>query len=54
MPDFPEIELSPGVELPEDCTLEDVDTLRSIYREHCEVTSLKYYSPETLLKGIEI
>ncbi|XP_021921953.1 transcription factor RFX3-like [Zootermopsis nevadensis] len=34
--DFPEIEFPPGFVLPEDCTLEDVDTLRSIYREHCE------------------
>lgn len=37
IPDFPDIELTPGMQLPEDCTLEDVDTLRSIYREHCEV-----------------
>ncbi|XP_046995248.1 DNA-binding protein RFX2 isoform X1 [Schistocerca americana] len=35
IPDFPEIEMS-NVVLPEECTLEDVDTLRSIYREHCE------------------
>ncbi|CAG2065744.1 unnamed protein product, partial [Timema podura] len=28
IPDFPEIDFSPGLSLPEDCTLEDVDTLR--------------------------
>ncbi|KAI5750517.1 hypothetical protein M8J76_016329 [Diaphorina citri] len=35
IPDFPEIDLSEDC-LPEDCTIEDVDTFRSIYREHCE------------------
>jgi regulatory factor X 1/2/3 len=37
IPDFPDIEFPSGLALPEDCTLEDVDTFRSIYREHCEV-----------------
>lgn len=34
LPDFPEIVV--GHSLPEECTLEDIDTFRSIYREHCE------------------
>ncbi|XP_021694117.1 DNA-binding protein RFX2 isoform X4 [Aedes aegypti] len=34
IPQFPVISLNHP--LPEDITLEDVDTLRSIYREHCE------------------
>ncbi|KAL1465705.1 hypothetical protein WDU94_005253 [Cyamophila willieti] len=33
--ELPEIDLSED-DLPEDCTIEDVDTFRSIYREHCE------------------
>ncbi|XP_034934606.1 DNA-binding protein RFX2-like isoform X3 [Chelonus insularis] len=36
IPDFPEIIVGHGSSLPEDCTLEDIDTFRSIYREHCE------------------
>ncbi|XP_032684856.1 DNA-binding protein RFX2 isoform X2 [Odontomachus brunneus] len=36
IPDFPEIFISHDASLPEDCTLEDIDTFRSIYREHCE------------------
>ncbi|XP_020286707.1 DNA-binding protein RFX2 isoform X3 [Pseudomyrmex gracilis] len=36
IPDFPEIFISHDSTLPEDCTLEDIDTFRSIYREHCE------------------
>ncbi|XP_078043754.1 regulatory transcription factor Rfx isoform X2 [Augochlora pura] len=36
IPEFPEIIVSHGSSLPEDCTLEDIDTFRSIYREHCE------------------
>ncbi|XP_011868958.1 PREDICTED: DNA-binding protein RFX2 isoform X7 [Vollenhovia emeryi] len=36
IPDFPEIFISHDSSLPEDCTLEDIDTFRSIYREHCE------------------
>lgn len=35
IPDFPEIDLSEDC-LPDDCTVDDVDTFRSIYREHCE------------------
>ena len=38
IPDFPRIEFPSHSLLPEDCTLEDVDTFRSIYREHCEVS----------------
>lgn len=34
IPIFPQIEITHP--LPEDVTLEDIDTLRSIYREHCE------------------
>lgn len=37
IPEFPDIELPAGYSLPEDCSIEDVDTFRSIYREHCEV-----------------
>ncbi|KAJ8668157.1 hypothetical protein QAD02_009820 [Eretmocerus hayati] len=33
IPDFPEIIMAG---LPDECTLEDIDTFRSIYREHCE------------------
>ncbi|XP_025153808.1 DNA-binding protein RFX2 isoform X6 [Harpegnathos saltator] len=36
IPDFPEIFIGHDSSLPEDCTLEDIDTFRSIYREHCE------------------
>ncbi|XP_029178995.1 DNA-binding protein RFX2 isoform X3 [Nylanderia fulva] len=36
IPDFPEIFISHDSSLPEDCTYEDIDTFRSIYREHCE------------------
>ncbi|XP_065211481.1 DNA-binding protein RFX2-like isoform X2 [Planococcus citri] len=36
IPDFPEITFNNGT-LPEDCSLDDVDTFRSIYREHCEM-----------------
>ncbi|XP_063230832.1 DNA-binding protein RFX2-like isoform X2 [Bacillus rossius redtenbacheri] len=53
IPDFPEIDFSPGLSLPEDCTLEDVDTLRSIYREHCEafldaIVNLEFQTVESL------
>ncbi|KAF4525703.1 hypothetical protein B566_EDAN011495, partial [Ephemera danica] len=52
IPMFPEIDFA-GLELPEDCTYEDVDTLRSIYREHCEafldaVTTLEFSTVESL------
>ncbi|XKL62591.1 hypothetical protein PGB90_002424 [Kerria lacca] len=36
IPDFPEISFRNGT-LPSDCSLDDVDTFRSIYREHCEM-----------------
>ncbi|XP_076653229.1 regulatory transcription factor Rfx isoform X4 [Halictus rubicundus] len=36
IPEFPEIIVTHGSSLPEDCNLEDIDTFRSIYREHCE------------------
>ena len=37
IPEFPEIALGQhSAALPDDCTLEDIDTFRSIYREHCE------------------
>ncbi|XP_048505807.1 DNA-binding protein RFX2 isoform X13 [Athalia rosae] len=36
IPEFPEIDVGHGSALPDDCTLEDIDTFRSIYREHCE------------------
>ncbi|KAJ8888251.1 hypothetical protein PR048_007738 [Dryococelus australis] len=53
IPDFPEIEFNPRLSLPEDCTLEDVDTLRSIYREHCEafldaIVNLEFQTVESL------
>ncbi|CAG5102991.1 Similar to rfx3: Transcription factor RFX3 (Xenopus tropicalis) [Cotesia congregata] len=36
IPAFPEIIVNHDSSIPEDCTLEDIDTFRSIYREHCE------------------
>ena len=36
IPEFPDIIVGHGSSLPDDCTLEDIDTFRSIYREHCE------------------
>ncbi|XP_046388599.1 DNA-binding protein RFX2 isoform X2 [Ischnura elegans] len=52
IPDFPEIVFT-GLPLPEDVNLEDVDTLRSIYREHCEafldaVVNLEFNTVESL------
>ncbi|XP_071443815.1 DNA-binding protein RFX2 isoform X2 [Hetaerina americana] len=52
IPDFPEIVFA-GLPLPEDVNLEDVDTLRSIYREHCEafldaVINLEFNTVESL------
>lgn len=41
IPDFPEINFN-NETLPEDCSLDDVDTFRSIYREHCEVRKSKF------------
>jgi regulatory factor X 1/2/3 len=37
IPDFPDIEFPPGVPIPEDCTVEDVEIFHNIYRQHCEV-----------------
>ncbi|KAJ1531999.1 hypothetical protein ONE63_000633 [Megalurothrips usitatus] len=53
MPDFPRIEFPSHSSLPEDCTLEDVDTFRSIYREHCEafldaIVNLEFMTVESL------
>uniref|UniRef100_A0A1B6LH39 RFX-type winged-helix domain-containing protein n=1 Tax=Graphocephala atropunctata TaxID=36148 RepID=A0A1B6LH39_9HEMI len=53
IPEFPEMELPPGFVLPEDCCLDDVDTLRSIYREHCEafldaIMNLEFVTIESL------
>lgn len=52
IPDFPKIEIS-NLILPDECTLEDVDTLRSIYREHCEafldaILNLEFPTVESL------
>lgn len=51
IPIFPSINLS--LPFPDDVTLEDVDTLRSIYREHCEafldaVLNLEFSTVESL------
>ncbi|XP_059485466.1 transcription factor RFX3 isoform X6 [Neocloeon triangulifer] len=51
VPDFPNIEVV--IQLPEQCTLEDVDTFRAMYREHCEafldaVTNLEFNTVESL------
>jgi regulatory factor X 1/2/3 len=53
MPEFPDIEFPTGLALPEGCTLRDVDTLRSIYREHCDaflyaVVNLEFHRVEGL------
>ncbi|XP_034241511.1 DNA-binding protein RFX2 isoform X2 [Thrips palmi] len=53
MPDFPQIEFPSHSLLPEDCTFEDVDTFRSIYREHCEafldaIVNLEFMTVESL------
>jgi len=51
IPDLPNIEvMSP---LPDQCTLEDVDTFRAMYRDHCEafldaVTNLEFNTVESL------
>jgi regulatory factor X 1/2/3 len=51
IPDLPVIEiLGP---LPDQCTMEDVDTFRSMYREHCEafldaVNTLEFNTVESL------
>lgn len=36
VPEFPDIELE-EIELDDNCTLEDVDTFKNLYREHYEV-----------------
>jgi regulatory factor X 1/2/3 len=36
VPQFPVIEFSAEIPIPEDCTVEDVDIFCSMYREHCE------------------
>ncbi|KAJ6638550.1 Transcription factor RFX3 [Pseudolycoriella hygida] len=51
IPIFPNIEISQP--FPEDISLEDVDTLRSIYREHCEafldaILNLEFSTVESL------
>ncbi|PNF16689.1 hypothetical protein B7P43_G05422 [Cryptotermes secundus] len=51
--DFPYIEYPPGFFPPENCTLEDLDTFRRIYREHCmvildAVVNLKFQTAESL------
>lgn len=51
IPTFPVIDVSQP--FPDDITLEDVDTLRSIYREHCEafldaILSLEFSTVEQL------
>ncbi|XP_023724003.2 DNA-binding protein RFX2, partial [Cryptotermes secundus] len=51
IPNFPDIEFP--VDLPEDCTLEDLDTFRCIYIEHCaafvnSVVNLKFNTVESL------
>ncbi|XP_046741895.1 DNA-binding protein RFX2 isoform X2 [Diprion similis] len=53
IPEFPEIDVCHGSTLPDDCTLEDIDTFRSIYREHCEafldaVLSFEFATVESL------
>jgi regulatory factor X 1/2/3 len=50
IPDFPDIEFPAGLALPEDCTLDDVDTFRSIYREHCEVILFRLMLDISVLK----
>jgi len=53
IPEFPDIQLPPGCPLPVHCSLEDIDTFRSIYREHCEafldaIVNLEFATIETL------
>uniref|UniRef100_A0A146KXS1 Transcription factor RFX3 n=6 Tax=Lygus hesperus TaxID=30085 RepID=A0A146KXS1_LYGHE len=53
IPEFPEVEAPPGTAIPTMCTLEDLDTFRSIYREHCEtfldaIVNLEFATIETL------
>lgn len=53
IPELPEVEIPPGLPLPHMCSLEDIDTFRSIYREHCEafldaIVNLEFATIETL------
>ncbi|KAK9501132.1 hypothetical protein O3M35_002232 [Rhynocoris fuscipes] len=54
IPDFPEVESpQPGCPLPALCSLDDLDTFRSVYREHCEafldaIVNLEFATIETL------
>jgi len=36
VPEFPDTKFD-EIQLDDDCTLEDVDTFKNLYREHCEV-----------------
>ncbi|XP_073976592.1 regulatory transcription factor Rfx isoform X3 [Rhodnius prolixus] len=54
IPDFPEVDPpQPGTPLPALCSLDDLDTFRSVYREHCEafldaIVNLEFATVETL------
>uniref|UniRef100_A0ABD2VWQ9 RFX-type winged-helix domain-containing protein n=1 Tax=Trichogramma kaykai TaxID=54128 RepID=A0ABD2VWQ9_9HYME len=53
IPEFPEIIVGHSSDLPDDCTLEDIDTFRNLYREHCEaflgaVTNFEFATIESL------
>ncbi|PNF27136.1 hypothetical protein B7P43_G08557 [Cryptotermes secundus] len=53
IPEFPVIEFPPEIPIPEYCTVEDVDTFRNIYREHCEallntVVNMEFWRVESL------
>ncbi|PNF29239.1 hypothetical protein B7P43_G10467 [Cryptotermes secundus] len=53
VPEFPVIDFPPEIPIPQYCTVEDVDTFRSIYREHCEallnaVVNLEFRTVESL------
>lgn len=41
LPEFGEVEIS---SLPDGTTFEDIKSLQSLYREHCEVSLFKQYS----------
>lgn len=54
IPDFPEINFSSGT-LPEDCSLDDVETYKALYKEHCEsflhaIENLEFSTIESLWK----
>ncbi|CAB0000629.1 unnamed protein product, partial [Nesidiocoris tenuis] len=53
IPEFPEVEAPAGTSMPAMCTIDDLDTFRSIYREHCEtfldaIVNLEFATIETL------